>query len=125
MQELFHASFVLNPIPLLTCANSVIKMVLLRLSEADLFTFCTLKIDHELLNWVILGHHFDGTLECLALILQLVPANGFLDERDVGGEVTVELHCNLTEGSNDLLHEILVWVLHVIKQFQKLVDDLG
>lgn len=117
MQELLYASFVLNPIPLLTCANSVIKMVLLRLSKADLLTFCALKVDHELLNRVILGHHFDGTLECLALILQLVPANGFLDERDVGGEVTVELHCDLTERANDLFHKVLVWVLHVIKQF--------
>ena len=79
----------LDPVPLFTCTDSVIEMILLGLGEADLLALCALQVDHELLDWVILSHHFDGALEGLTLVLKLVSAYGLLDQRNVRCEIAV------------------------------------
>ena len=78
-----------------------------------MLTLNTLKVDLELLNWVIFGHLLDCQLKLEALVLKLVTLDGLLNERNVGSKVVIELCRDLTEGANDLLHEIRVRILHI------------
>ena len=64
--------------PLVISVQKIVEMRV-RLSNIVL-TFNFLKIDLELLDWIILGDDLDGTFESGALVLQLVSPNGFLDQ---------------------------------------------
>ena len=64
--------------PLVISVQKIVE-VRVRLSNIVL-TFNFLKIDLELLDWIILGDDLDGTFESGAFVLQLVSPNGFLDQ---------------------------------------------
>ena len=64
--------------PLVISVQKIVE-VRVRLSNIVL-TFNFLKIDLELLDWIILGDDLDGTFESGALVLQFVSPNGFLDQ---------------------------------------------
>ena len=121
--EQFHCvALILDTVVAIMASHDLIE-VIRRLCNVVL-TLDSLKIDLELLNWVILSHLLDCQLKLEALVLKLVALNCLLNERDIRCKVVIKLCSNLTEGANDLLHEIRVRILH-IKEPQKLMHYLS
>ena len=94
-EQLIRVALMLYSVVAVAPTHHIIKMSLL-LRQVQL-RLHALQVDLELLDRVVLCHHLDGTLKSYALILQLVPSNCLLDERNVRCEVAAQLHRDLTE----------------------------
>ena len=66
-------------------SNGLVKVIISLMHRH--FRLNALQIILELLNGVILGHHFNCMLKSLALLLQFIAPDCFLDQRDVWGEI--------------------------------------
>ena len=94
-KKLASVALVLDAVVPLSAAHHVVKVsVLLRKVH---LTFYPFQVDLELFDRVILSDHLYGTFKSNALVLQLIAANGLLNERDIRGEIAAQLHRNLTE----------------------------
>ena len=94
-KKLASVTLVLDAVVPLSAAHHVVKVsVLLRKVH---LTFYPFQVDLELLDRVILCDHFDGTFKSNTLVLQLIAANGLLNERDIRSKIAAQLHSDLTE----------------------------